>query len=293
MIGALAASAVAPESPAIAAVATSLRGRYVRMQVLRALGLQRIAGGLALLGEGGTQARGGLDARCGRPDRGRRLHLDGEAAGQLRRGGHCCLDLRPPPRRKRIVGQCRKLAVCDPCHAGDTAPTRRRIGGRRRRVEYGCAIEIERKFVVASPPEELERWPSTPIEQGYIAITQDGTEVRVRRRGGDTTLTVKSGGARSRVEEEIPIDPDRFERLWPLTEGRRIDKRRYEIPADSGATIELDVYRGDLEGLVVAEIEFASDRDADAFAPPAWLGREVTDDPRYKNQHLALEGAPA
>jgi adenylate cyclase len=58
-------------------------------------------------------------------------------------------------------------------------------------------------------------------------------------------------------------------------------------------TIELDVYGGDLEGLVVAEVEFASEEDADAFDPPAWLGREVTDDPRYKNQRLARDGAPA
>ena len=116
--------------------------------------------------------------------------------------------------------------------------------------------------------------------------------MRVRRRAGEATLTVKSGGGRTRVEEEIAIEPERFERLWPLTEGRRIEKKRYEIEADGGLTIELDVYAGELEGLVVAEIEFGSESDADAFAPPPWLGREVTDDQRYKNQRLAREGAP-
>ena len=114
----------------------------------------------------------------------------------------------------------------------------------------------------------------------------------MRRRAGDATLTVKSGDARVRVEEEFPIEPERFERLWPLTSGRRIDKTRYEIELDGGPTVELDIYSGALAGLVVAEVEFASEEDADAFAVPAWLGREVTDDPRFKNQRLALEGAP-
>jgi adenylate cyclase len=161
------------------------------------------------------------------------------------------------------------------------------------RRRYGCSIEIERKFLVPEPPADLDRWPSTTIEQGYLAVDGDGTEVRVRRRAERAALTVKSGGGRSRVEEEIEIEPERFERLWPLTEGRRIEKTRYEIPAGDRLTIELDVYGGALAGLVVAEIEFASEEHADAFAAPGWLGAEVTDDPRYKNQRLARDGAPA
>jgi adenylate cyclase len=158
---------------------------------------------------------------------------------------------------------------------------------------YGCAIEIERKFLVAEPPADLSRWPSSAIEQGYLAVAGDGTEVRVRRRDGDVAvLTVKSGGGRERVEEELDLEPERFERLWPLTQGRRIEKRRYEIPTDDGPVIELDVYEGDLDGLVVAEVEFGSGAEADGFVPPGWFHREVTDDPRYKNQRLACEGAP-
>jgi adenylate cyclase len=158
---------------------------------------------------------------------------------------------------------------------------------------YRCSIEIERKFLVAEPPSDLSRWPSSAIEQGYLAVADNGTEVRVRRRDGRAAvLTVKSGGGRQRVEEEIEIEPERFERLWPLTEGRRIEKTRYEIPAADGAVIELDVYAGDLDGLVVAEVEFESDEKADAFGAPRWFGQEVTDDARYKNQRLACDGAP-
>jgi adenylate cyclase len=160
-------------------------------------------------------------------------------------------------------------------------------------ARYRCPIEIERKFLVAEAPSDLSRWPSSAIEQGYLAVAADGTEVRVRRRDGRAAvLTVKSGGSRRRVEEEIDIETERFEHLWPLTEGRRIEKTRYEIPADDGAVIELDVYAGDLEGLVVAEVEFESDEKADLFAPPPWFQREVTDDARYKNHRLACDGAP-
>ena len=109
---------------------------------------------------------------------------------------------------------------------------------------------------------------------------------------GRAYLTVKSGGGRVRVEEEIEIEPDRFERLWPLTEGLRIEKTRYEIDAGGGLVIELDVYTGDLAGLVVAEVEFASEEAADGFAPPGWLGPDVTEDVRYKNQLLARDRAP-
>jgi CYTH domain-containing protein len=154
-------------------------------------------------------------------------------------------------------------------------------------------MEIERKFLVDTLPADLDRHPASALEQGYLAIHADGTEARIRRRDGASILTVKSGGGLVRVEEELPIDDGVFERLWPLTEGRRIEKVRHLIPAEPPAqVIELDVYCGDLDGLVVAEIEFATEADADAFVPPAWLGPDVTGDARFKNQRLALDGRP-
>jgi adenylate cyclase len=152
-------------------------------------------------------------------------------------------------------------------------------------------IEIERKFLVEQLPAGADSHPSGEIEQGYLAITDD-VEVRVRRYGDQSFLTVKSSGNESRVEEEIEIDRRRFDALWPLTEGRRVQKRRYRIPVGD-LTLELDVYHGDLEGLLIAEVEFESLADATAFVPPGWLGDEVTDDPRYKNKRLATRGLPA
>ena len=156
-------------------------------------------------------------------------------------------------------------------------------------------IEIERKFIVSALPADLDRHPSSGLRQGYLAIEPNGTEVRVRRRDrdGQAVLTVKQGGGRTRVEVEVPIDPDAFEQLWPLTEGRRIEKTRHVVPAGDGLLIELDIYGGDLAGLAVAEVEFPSEAAADAFEPPPWLGADVTADDRYKNHRLAVDGVAA
>jgi CYTH domain-containing protein len=151
--------------------------------------------------------------------------------------------------------------------------------------------EIERKFLVAELPDDLGRHPAEPIEQGYIAF-EGPVEVRLRRRAGRALLTVKSGSGRVRVEEEFEIDARRFGSLWPLSEGRRVSKTRHLIPGDGGLTIELDVYTGDLEGLVVVEVEFESEERSDAFEPPGWFGPEVTDDLRYANRALAVDGVP-
>jgi len=154
--------------------------------------------------------------------------------------------------------------------------------------------EIERKFLVRQPPDDLDSHPSESIEQGYIVV-EGSAEVRVRRRGGTTVLTVKSGQGRVRVEEEFAIDERRFDSLWPLSDGRRVAKTRYRLPVDvdAGLTIELDVYEGDLAGLTTAEVEFESEQASDEFAPPDWFGEEVTDDLRYANRALAVDGRPA
>lgn len=152
--------------------------------------------------------------------------------------------------------------------------------------------EVERKFLVDHVPADLEQYPSDTIAQGYLSLDPNGTQVRLRRRGYHTLLTIKSGRGLARAEEEFVIDGPRFERLWPATEGRRIEKTRYKIPLDDGLVLELDVFAGALEGLVLAEVEFDSVDAAHAFRPPEWLRPEVTEDRRYQNSRLALHGAP-
>ncbi len=151
-------------------------------------------------------------------------------------------------------------------------------------------VEIERKFLPPRLPDGVPE--GERIEQGYLAIAPDGVEVRVRRRAGRATLTIKSGPAQVRTEEELELDDRRFESLWPLTAGRRIDKVRHVVPLPGGLAAEVDVYAAPHDGLLVAEVEFPSAEAAARFEPPGWLGPEVTGDPRYANQSLALGGAP-
>ena len=149
----------------------------------------------------------------------------------------------------------------------------------------GEGVERERTFLVADMPELPDA--GTRIRQGYLAIDGD-VQVRIREREGDgRTLTVKGGRGAVRAEVELVIGVDRFEALWPLTAGRRIDKTRYVIPI-GGADAELDVFAGDLTGLVLVEVELDSDEAMAAFEPPDWFGREVTDDDRYSNASLAV-----
>lgn len=150
-------------------------------------------------------------------------------------------------------------------------------------------MEVERKFLVPEPPD-LDGTKSDEIVQGYLAVGSDG-EVRLRRKGEGLVLTAKRGSGIARDEAEIQLDTGEFELLWPLTEGRRLRKRRHLIP-HGDREIELDVYEGDLEGLLVAEIEFPSEDAARAFEPPAWIGEEVTGDERYLNKTLATRGSP-
>ena len=144
--------------------------------------------------------------------------------------------------------------------------------------------EIERKFLVDRLPEEVRARPATHIRQGYLSV--EPAEVRIRSRD-DTSheLTVKSVGGLSRAEVNLALTPEQFEELWPLAQGSiEKDRTRYEV---DGGTAEVDVYRGPLAGLVVAEVEFPSEAEAAAFVPPPWFGTEVTTDPRYRNAALA------
>jgi adenylate cyclase len=152
------------------------------------------------------------------------------------------------------------------------------------------AVEIERKFLISRAPDWLHRCDKERVEQGYLAIGEDGSEVRVRRIGDRTVLTAKRGRGQRRLEEEIEIDAEHFDALWPLTEGRRLRKTRHYVT--DGYRVEVDVYSDQLEGLIVAEVEFDSEAASAEFEPPSWLGEEVTGDVRYANEHLATHGAP-
>ncbi len=152
-------------------------------------------------------------------------------------------------------------------------------------------VERERRYLVDATPDQAVDAAATELRQGYLA-TGERRSVRVRDAGPDgCTLTFKAGSGAERTELEWSIERREFDAAWPHTDGRRIEKTRRRIPFGSHV-IELDVFGGELDGLMIAEVEFSSSDAMAVFEPPPWFGREVTDDGRYTNASLALHGRP-
>lgn len=147
------------------------------------------------------------------------------------------------------------------------------------------ATEIERKFLLRDTGF-LQNLSGERICQGYLSDAVDAT-VRVRLIGEQGFLTIKgrSQGI-SRSEFEYPIPAVDAEQLLAMCGAGRIDKIRYRIP-HAGHIWEVDVFSGANQGLVLAEIELASEDEA--FARPDWLGEEVSHDPRYFNSQLSRQ----
>jgi adenylate cyclase len=144
------------------------------------------------------------------------------------------------------------------------------------------ALEIERKFLV-----DGGAWQPSPrsssVRQNYLSTIKD-VSVRVRLRDGRGSLTIKGereGVVREEIEFDIPSsDAEALLKLCPYP---AIEKIRYEIDYH-GHLWEVDVFEGRHRGLVLAEIELASE-DA-SFTRPPWLGAEVTFDARFRNSRL-------
>ena len=182
------------------------------------------------------------------------------------------------------------------CSEGCSA--RHEPDGSPRRPYLGMAVEIERKFLLREDPtERLRRHEGERLRQGYLAIDQ-AVEVRVRIGADSASVTIKAGRGLARTEVDLPVAASDAEELWTHTVGRRIEKTRYRIDVRDdgddreGPVAEVDIYHGELAGLRVVEVEFASELMAAEFAPPDWFGREVSGDERWSNAHLARHGAP-
>ena len=145
-------------------------------------------------------------------------------------------------------------------------------------------MEIERKFLIHTLPENLQVYPHDELCQAYICTSP---VIRVRRKNEEYILTIKSSGMLARQEIEMPIDAESFEHLKEKRDGILISKTRYKIPEEHGFTIELDLFHGVYEGFCMAEVEFETVEHAEAFLPPSWFGMDVTYDPRFHNSRLS------
>lgn len=145
-------------------------------------------------------------------------------------------------------------------------------------------MEIERKFLVSSIPDNLSSYKCRVIEQGYL---NTDPVVRVRKDNDEYYLTYKGRGMLSREEYNLPLNKDAYEHLIKKADGNVITKKRYEIPDGKGYTVELDIFEGVFEGTVLAEVEFPSIKEADSYVPLSWLSKDVTNDKQYHNSNMS------
>ena len=152
--------------------------------------------------------------------------------------------------------------------------------------------EIERKFLVRSEAFKAQATTSYEIEQGYLCKDPDKT-IRVRIRDTRAFLTIKSTKLReglAKFEWEKEIDLADAKELMAICLPGVISKTRYIIPAVSDQPSEVsrkwevDVFHGQLDGLVLAEIELGDEQEP--YSRPEWLGEEVTGQPQYYNANM-------
>jgi adenylate cyclase len=143
------------------------------------------------------------------------------------------------------------------------------------------ATEIERKYLIANDGWRDQADEGIQITQGYMG-GNDKSSIRIRINGDSANLNIKSktlGMQRSEYEYAIPLE-DAREILATLCDRPYIDKKRFHV-VHEGHRWEVDVFAGENEGLIVAELELNSPDEA--FTLPDWIGKEVTEDPRYYN----------
>jgi adenylate cyclase len=147
-------------------------------------------------------------------------------------------------------------------------------------------VEIERKFLVLSNDFINDSFSQKRIVQAYLNSNPDRT-VRIRIKGDKGFITIKGKGnsnGTTRLEWEREISLMEAETLLSICERGTIDKIRYEINVGNHI-YEVDIFSGENEGLIMAEIELKSEEET--FEKPNWLGTEVTNDERYYNAYLS------
>lgn len=150
-------------------------------------------------------------------------------------------------------------------------------------------MEIERKFLIdKNKANEIikKAQNKSEIEQFYVKFGDE--EERFRKRDSKFFHTIKrkidNGLKREEIESEIT--KEEYETNLIDRIGQFVRKTRYEV-VFFDLVFEIDFYKESLQGLCVCEIEFKSESQAKSFVPPSFLGREITDDIKYKNQMLA------
>jgi len=169
--------------------------------------------------------------------------------------------------------------------------------------------EIERKFLVDEKNlPDLKNRDYHDITQGYMQNLGGQYIYRLRQvlfatadgmiLGDRYYQTIKGKGTKEREEYETPLFKPQFDVFWRLCEHMSVHKNRYILtehdvkPDDIKKEVFLDVYKNGLNGMYTVEVEFESLEDCDAYVPEPWFGLEVTEDSRYSNFRMCLDGKP-
>jgi len=150
-------------------------------------------------------------------------------------------------------------------------------------------MEIERKFTIKALPDNLSDYPFHVIEQAYLNTSP---VIRIRRQDDTYYLTYKGSGMMAREEYNLPLDQASYEHLLTKADGNIISKKRYLIPL-CPYTIELDIFAPPFAPLIMAEVEFPTAKEAEAFLAPDWFDKEVTFDPAYHNSNMSRQQNPS
>ena len=148
-------------------------------------------------------------------------------------------------------------------------------------------MEIEMKYLVEKIPFDLSSFTYKKIVQSYVSTDP---VIRIRQYDNSYFLTVKGEGHIIREEFEIEISKNQYENLLNKTENNSIFKTRYFIDLENNLVAELDIYEGNLNGLLTVEVEFATEKELLSFCPPKWFGKDISQDKRYKNNFLSKYG---
>ena len=147
-------------------------------------------------------------------------------------------------------------------------------------------MEIEKKFIPADLPKDLDSYEHHVIEQAYL---NTAPVVRIRKQDDDYVLTYKGSGMMAREEYNLPLNQKSYFHLLTKADGNIITKTRYLIPLFNSLTAELDIFHDIFDGRLLVEVEFNSIEDANSFIPPEWFGEDVTYDKKYHNSNMSKE----
>ena len=148
-------------------------------------------------------------------------------------------------------------------------------------------MEIERKFTIKSLPDDLDSYGYHIIEQAYLT-----TDPAIRVRREDDTYYMTYKGCRgdntplSHEEYNLPLTKEAYDTLSSKADGTVIRKKRILIPYGEH-TIELDIFDEPYKPLIIAEVEFETEDEANDFTPPEWFDEDVTGQKEYSNACLS------